>query len=218
VYRAGCGVLIDADRRCKQSAHVVHVTLAGSGNNRSADPDVQLARATKSGESARTLLSLVKQRRRTWSRVCSGPADSLSEPSPESAAAASPRPFPTVAPTRTSRNCPWRVGVGMLATAGYPLTVASSVPESAGEGALGRTQTWCRNSLHLFAITSETVEYQAGDAGDSREILVEGKNANAMFESNGCNQGVNRGERNASCTSRAVDRGCFPIGCKSARF
>ena len=28
---------------------------------------------------------------------------------------------------------------------------------------------------------SETVEYQAGDAGDSREILVEGKNANAMF-------------------------------------
>jgi hypothetical protein len=29
--------------------------------------------------------------------------------------------------------------------------------------------------------TSETVEYQAGDAGDSREILVEGKNANAMF-------------------------------------
>src|ERR1019366_8031285 len=60
--------------------------------------------------------------------------------------------------------------------------------------------------------TSETIEYQAGDAGDCGEILVEGKNASAMFKSNGCNQGINRGERNASCMSRAVDRGRFPIG------
>src|SRR5579863_6655123 len=28
VYRAGGGVLIDADRRCEKSAYVVHVTLA----------------------------------------------------------------------------------------------------------------------------------------------------------------------------------------------
>src|SRR5260370_27542320 len=45
VYRAGCGVLIDADRRWKKSAHVIHVTLAGSGNNRSADPDVHFVKS-----------------------------------------------------------------------------------------------------------------------------------------------------------------------------
>src|ERR1700740_865770 len=28
VYRASCGVLIDADRWCKKSANVIHVTLA----------------------------------------------------------------------------------------------------------------------------------------------------------------------------------------------
>jgi hypothetical protein len=47
VYRAGCGVLIDADRRCKQSAHVIHVALAGRGNNRSADPDIQFGKSGK---------------------------------------------------------------------------------------------------------------------------------------------------------------------------
>ena len=36
MYRAGCGIFIDAFRRCKQSAYVIHITLAGSGNNRSA--------------------------------------------------------------------------------------------------------------------------------------------------------------------------------------
>ncbi len=59
MYRAGCGVLIDADRRCKQSAHVIHVTLAGSGNNRSADPDVQFGKSGKIGRERSHLLSLI---------------------------------------------------------------------------------------------------------------------------------------------------------------
>src|SRR5437762_14294509 len=37
---ARCGVLIDAVRRCKKPAHVIYVTLAGSGNNGSASHGV----------------------------------------------------------------------------------------------------------------------------------------------------------------------------------
>jgi hypothetical protein len=58
VYRAGCGVLIDADRRWKKSADVIHVTLAGSGNNRSADPDVQFGKSGNIGRERSHLLSL----------------------------------------------------------------------------------------------------------------------------------------------------------------
>src|ERR1700680_1244305 len=53
------GVLIDADRRWKKSAHVIHVTLAGSGNNRSADPDVQFGKSGNIGRERSHLLSLI---------------------------------------------------------------------------------------------------------------------------------------------------------------
>ena len=43
----------------KQSAHVIHVTLAGSGNNRSADPDVQFGKSGKIGRERSHLLSLI---------------------------------------------------------------------------------------------------------------------------------------------------------------
>src|SRR5882762_4295265 len=45
VYRACCRVLIDALRRRKKSAHVIHVTLAGSGNNCAAIYDVQFGKS-----------------------------------------------------------------------------------------------------------------------------------------------------------------------------
>src|SRR6202795_609079 len=58
VYRAGCGVLIDADRRQKHSADVIHVTVAGSGNNRSA-PGVQFGESGSVGRERSHLLSLI---------------------------------------------------------------------------------------------------------------------------------------------------------------
>src|SRR5579862_2544970 len=44
MYRTGCRILIDSDRREKHSAHVVHITLAGSGNNRSV-PGIQFGKS-----------------------------------------------------------------------------------------------------------------------------------------------------------------------------
>lgn len=66
--------------------------------------------------------------------------------------------------------------------------------------------------------TSETVKGQAGDAGDSREILVERKNACAMFKCSGGNQCIDRGERNAFRAGCPIDRGRFPIGCEPCRL
>src|SRR5258708_13243859 len=47
VYGAGCGVLIDADQRCKQAAYVIHVTLAPSGDTCSPDPAAHFANTPK---------------------------------------------------------------------------------------------------------------------------------------------------------------------------
>ena len=50
-------------------------------------------------------------------------------------------------------------------------------------------------TVRRLLLTSERVKRQAGDAGDSREILVERKNACVMFNCNGGNQGIDRGEQ-----------------------
>lgn len=61
----------------------------------------------------------------------------------------------------------------------------------------------------------ETVKGQPSDARDPREVLVEREDTRVMFESNGCDQGIYRGERNAFSARGPVDRGRFPIGCES---
>ena len=58
--RAGGGVLIDADRGCKQAAYVIHGTLAGGGNDRSADPGVHFGKSGKIGRERSHLLSLIQ--------------------------------------------------------------------------------------------------------------------------------------------------------------
>src|ERR1035441_8206982 len=54
---------------------------------------------------------------------------------------------------------------------------------------------------------SDAVEHQACDQRDSGEVVIQGEDARAMFKRNGCDQGVNGGQRDAFSTRRAVDRG-----------
>src|SRR5256886_225011 len=59
LYRTASGVLINADGRVKESADVVRVGPAGSGNNRSADPAVEVGKSRNVGGERSHLLGLV---------------------------------------------------------------------------------------------------------------------------------------------------------------
>jgi len=59
MYRTGCGVLIDALRRGKKPAHVIHATLAGSGNNGSAIHAVKPGKSGNIGRERSHLLGLI---------------------------------------------------------------------------------------------------------------------------------------------------------------
>ena len=56
--RTSSGVLIDADRGRKKSAHVIHIVLTRRGNNRS-DPAVSLGQRADVGRERSHLLSLI---------------------------------------------------------------------------------------------------------------------------------------------------------------
>jgi len=63
---------------------------------------------------------------------------------------------------------------------------------------------------------SEIVKRQARDMSDSGEILVEREDAGAMLESNSCNQGVDRGERDPSRIRGTINVSCVAVGLKSS--
>src|SRR5271166_2925304 len=62
---------------------------------------------------------------------------------------------------------------------------------------------------------SEAVEHQPGDKRDSGEVPVEGKKAGAVFQGNGCNQGINCGKRHAFSACLTVDLSRHAISCKA---
>src|SRR5207247_8219661 len=59
VDRAGRRILSDADGRGKKSAYVIHVTLAGSGHNRTADPRFEFGERGDVGRERAHLLRVI---------------------------------------------------------------------------------------------------------------------------------------------------------------
>src|SRR2546426_8567130 len=59
VYRAGSRILSDADGWGEKSAYVIHVALAGSGHNRTGDPDVEFGESGDVGRERSHLLSVI---------------------------------------------------------------------------------------------------------------------------------------------------------------
>src|SRR5207245_7773359 len=59
VYRAGSRILGDADGWGKKSAYVIHVALARSGHNRTADPGVEFGESGDVGRERSHLRSVI---------------------------------------------------------------------------------------------------------------------------------------------------------------
>jgi hypothetical protein len=78
--------------------------------------------------------------------------------------------------------------------------------------------------FHLPLLTSatgtisEAIKLQTGDPCDSREILVEGEHACAMFQSNSRDQSVDCGEGNSSSSRCSVDSSRLSVGLKTTRL
>src|SRR5205807_9451959 len=56
VYRAGSGILRNAKGGGKESAHVLHVTLAGGGHDRTPDPHGEFGKGSNVGQERSNLL------------------------------------------------------------------------------------------------------------------------------------------------------------------
>src|SRR5207302_5874480 len=59
VYRAGSGILRNAKGGGKESAHVLHVTLAGGGHDRTPDPHGEFGKGSNVGRERSDLLGVI---------------------------------------------------------------------------------------------------------------------------------------------------------------
>jgi hypothetical protein len=62
------------------------------------------------------------------------------------------------------------------------------------------------------------VKWKVRDPGDADEISVEGEHSRSVLESDGCDQRVNRRQRDPLCAPLAKDGGGIPVRRESTRL